>query len=46
MTRLNPLGRLSEYRDHPTAAAARVQIRQFGSVAPRELMRLLSAEHP
>ena len=45
-TRLNPLARLGEYRDHPTAVAARGQIRQFGPVAPRELMRLLSAGHP
>jgi len=45
-TRLNPLGRLGEYREHPTAVATRGQIRQFGPAAPQALVRLLSAEHP
>jgi hypothetical protein len=45
-TRLNPLGRLGEYREHPTVVATRGQIRQFGPLAPGALMRLLAAEHP
>lgn len=45
-TRLNPLGRLGEYREHPTAVAARGQIRQFGPAAAQALTRLLSGERP
>ena len=42
-TRLNPLSRLGEYKDHPEAVAARERIREFGPAAAANLARLAAA---
>ena len=42
-TRLNPLGGIGRYRDHPTVVEAREQVRQFAAAAAANLVKLLSA---
>ena len=42
-TRLNPLGSIGRYRDHPTVVEARERIRQFAPEASANLVKLLSA---
>jgi hypothetical protein len=42
-TRLNPLGRIGEYREHPTVIEARERIRRYGAAAALRLPALLAA---
>jgi hypothetical protein len=42
-TRLNPLGRLGEHRDHPTVVETRERIKRFGATAAGKLTTLLAA---
>jgi len=41
-TRLNPLGRIGDYREHPTVVEWRDPIRQFAPAAAGNLVKLLS----
>lgn len=40
-TRLNPLGRLNEHRDHPTVVQTRERIKRFGAAAANNLVNLV-----
>ena len=42
-TRLNPLGGMGRYRDHPTVVEARERVRQFAPDAAANLVKLLAA---
>lgn len=44
-SRLNPLGQLGHYRDHPTVVATRELIKQHGAASIAGLMRLLKSEN-
>jgi hypothetical protein len=44
-TRLAPLGRLDQYREHPTAVQTRERIRKFAAAAPGNVVRLLAGQH-
>ncbi|NPC59304.1 NAD(P)-binding protein [Caenimonas soli] len=41
-TRLNPLGAIGQYRDHPTVVETRERIKRFGSAAASNIVKLLS----
>jgi hypothetical protein len=44
-TRLNPLGAMGRFREHPTVAEARERIKRFGAAAAGNIPKLLSARH-
>jgi hypothetical protein len=42
-TRLNPLGAMGQFREHPTVAEARERIKRYGAAAAGNVTKLLSA---